>query len=193
MPYTARPLWSALPCLRIKYSVSALFLNTLTPWSWVLIKSLQSFGQGVPDLLRNVHDSVFKSPSLAPTLIQMNLVGALPPHISRFVSIPPFPDSSVGIATGYGLDGRCSIAGRGRFYSLFIISRPALGPTQPPIQWAPGAISPGVKQGGREADQSPPSSAVVKSSGATLPLPHTSSWHELRTGTNLTFLSFIYD
>jgi hypothetical protein len=46
---------------------------------------------------------------------------------------------------------------------LFIIaSRPALGPTQPPIQWVPGALSLGVKRPGREADHSPPSSAEVK-------------------------------
>jgi hypothetical protein len=25
------------------------------------------------------------------------------------------------------------------------VSRPALGPTQPPVQWAPGVLSPGVK------------------------------------------------
>jgi len=34
------------------------------------------------------------------------------------------------------------------------VSRPALGPTQPPIQWVPGALSLGIK-----SDQSPPSSA----------------------------------
>jgi hypothetical protein len=38
----------------------------------------------------------------------------------------------------------------------------ALGHTQPPIQWVPGALSLGVKRPGREADHSPPSSAGVK-------------------------------
>jgi hypothetical protein len=42
------------------------------------------------------------------------------------------------------------------------VSRMALGPTQPPIQWVLGAISLGVKQPGHEADHSPPSSAKVK-------------------------------
>jgi len=38
----------------------------------------------------------------------------------------------------------------------------ALGPTQPPIQWVPGALSLGVKRLRRETDHSPPSSAEVK-------------------------------
>jgi hypothetical protein len=37
-----------------------------------------------------------------------------------------------------------------------------MGPTQPPIQWVPEALSLGVKRLGREADHSPPSSAEVK-------------------------------
>jgi hypothetical protein len=41
-------------------------------------------------------------------------------------------------------------------------SRPALGFTQPPIQWVPGALSSGLKQPGREAEHSPPASAEVK-------------------------------
>jgi hypothetical protein len=45
-----------------------------------------------------------------------------------------------------------------------------LGPTQPPIQWVPGAVSLGVKWPGREADHSPPSSAEVKMRGAIPPL-----------------------
>jgi hypothetical protein len=41
-------------------------------------------------------------------------------------------------------------------------SRMALGPTQPPIQWVPGALSLEVKRPGHEADHSPPSSAEIK-------------------------------
>jgi hypothetical protein len=42
------------------------------------------------------------------------------------------------------------------------MSRPALGPTQPPVQWVPGVLSPGVKaRPGRDADHSAPSSAKV--------------------------------
>jgi hypothetical protein len=68
-------------------------------------------------------------------------------------------DSSVGIATDYGLDGP-GIESRWR-RDFSHTSRPALGPTQRPVQWAPG-LSPGVKRPRRGADHPPPSSAEVK-------------------------------
>ena len=45
------------------------------------------------------------------------------------------PGSSVGIATDYGLDGPGSNPGGDE---IFRPSRPALGPTQPPLKWLPG-------------------------------------------------------
>jgi hypothetical protein len=37
-----------------------------------------------------------------------------------------------------------------------------LGPTQPPIEWLPGALSLGVKRPGRKVDHPPPSTAQEK-------------------------------
>jgi len=69
------------------------------------------------------------------------------------------PGSSVGIATGYGLDGPGIESRWERDFSH--LSRPALGPTQPPVKWVP-CISRGKERPGLDADHSPPSSAVVK-------------------------------
>ena len=50
-------------------------------------------------------------------------------------------DSWVGTATRYGLDGPGIESQWGRDFQH--TSRPALGPTQPPVQWVPGLSQPG--------------------------------------------------
>jgi hypothetical protein len=49
-------------------------------------------------------------------------------------------------------------------------SRPALGPTQPPIQWVPGVLSPGVKHG-RGVTLTTHPHIVPRLKGAVPPLP----------------------
>jgi hypothetical protein len=65
----------------------------------------------------------------------------------------------------YGLDGsgsRVRFPVRAGNFFFTTASRTALGPTQPPIQWVPWALSLGVKRPGSKADNSPPSSAEFK-------------------------------
>jgi hypothetical protein len=85
-------------------------------------------------------------------------------------------DNIFGIATGYGLiDQRVGVRVRVGSRILSPLSRPALGPTQPPFQWVLGALSPGVKRPGREAGHSqlvPRSRKCV----SIHPLSHTPSW-----------------
>ena len=60
------------------------------------------------------------------------------------------------LATGWTVQG--SNPGGGG--DILHLSRPALGPTQPPVQTVPG-LSRGKERPERDADPSPPSSAVV--------------------------------
>jgi hypothetical protein len=83
----------------------------------------------------------------------------------------------VCIATGYGQDGPGLIPSSARFFPSPRRADRPWGPTQPPVQWVPGALSPGVKRQGREADSSSPSSAEVTKGGGIPPLSHMSSWH----------------
>jgi hypothetical protein len=62
------------------------------------------------------------------------------------------PGSSVRIATDDGLDGPRIESRWGPDFPH--LSRPALGPTQPPVQWVPG-LSRGKERPGRDADPSP--------------------------------------
>jgi hypothetical protein len=108
------------------------------------------------------------------------------------VRYPRNRDSSVGIATGYRLDGRSSIPGRDKIFS---------SPQRPDRLWGPPSLLfngyrgsfPGVKQPGPEADHSPPSSTEVKNCGAVSPLPHMSSWYGaklIKRRDNFTFLTY---
>jgi hypothetical protein len=63
--------------------------------------------------------------------------------------------------------GRSSSPGKGKNFYFSTMFRPALGPTQLPIQWVPGAKWPG-----RQSDYSPPNSAVVKTWIYTSTLPY---------------------
>jgi hypothetical protein len=74
-------------------------------------------------------------------------------------------DSSVGIATGYGFNGRgveVQVAVGSRIFSSPRRPDRLWGPTQPPIQWVLGALFPAVKWLWREADHSHPTNAEVK-------------------------------
>jgi hypothetical protein len=87
-------------------------------------------------------------------------------------------DSAVGIASGYGLN--ClgvgsSSTGRVKDF-LHTASRPVLRPTEAPVQWAPGALSPGGNGWGVKLTirlQIVPGSGKR---GSIHPLPHTPSW-----------------
>jgi hypothetical protein len=79
------------------------------------------------------------------------------------------------------------------FYPLLCMYIPShipdlLGPTQPPLQWVPGVLSPRMKRPGREADthlQLVPRSRIR---GSIHPLPHTFS---LRGSFNLIIFSLL--
>jgi hypothetical protein len=74
---------------------------------------------------------------------------------------PRSRDTSVGVATGYGLDGRDSNPGPSAYPASYSIGN--------------GGDFPGIKRPGREAGHSPPFNVEVINGGAILPLPHTSS------------------
>jgi hypothetical protein len=74
-------------------------------------------------------------------------------------------DSSVGIATGYGLDDQGGLDFKSRLgkkFSLLHIVQTGSGVHPTSYKMGTGGSFPGVKQQGREADHSPPTSAEVK-------------------------------
>jgi hypothetical protein len=103
------------------------------------------------------------------------------PDICKIL-LPPSPQSrgsAVGIATGYGLDGRRAGV------RVLVGARIFTSPCRPDWRWGPPSLlSNGyqrffprrVKRPGREADHSPPTSAEVKKMCIYTSTPLTSSW-----------------
>jgi hypothetical protein len=130
----------------------------------------------ISDMIHFFHPSLFRTFSWVfcfHTFVIYVLLSKLKKRISQpFKTITEFiwlymylvsRDSVVGIATSYELDDRrvgVRVPVGPRIFSTS--SKPALRSTQPPIQWVPGALLPGVKRQGRDADHSPPASAQVK-------------------------------
>ena len=62
-------------------------------------------------------------------------MGSFPLRFNSATFLISGPGSSVDIVTDYGLDGPGSNSDGDE---IFRPSRPALSPTQPPVQWVPG-------------------------------------------------------
>jgi hypothetical protein len=90
-------------------------------------------------------------------------MGAISPGATRSMKLILYTQYNVWLRAGPSGD-RGSIPDRGeRIFPLSFLSRPALGPTQPPVQWVPVVPFPGGKAPSmRDADHSPPSSAEVE-------------------------------
>jgi hypothetical protein len=85
----------------------------------------------------------------------------------------------VGIATGYRLDdrgSRSSSRGGVKNFLFSTLPRPALGSTQPPIQWVPDALSPGESGQGVKLTTHLQLVPRSRKCGSIHPLPHTPSW-----------------
>jgi hypothetical protein len=74
------------------------------------------------------------------------------------------------------------------------MSRLALGPTQPPIQWLPASLCPRVKQTGHKAEHSPPSCASVKKEWSCTSTPSHifMAWCLISTRGNFLPLTFFF-
>jgi hypothetical protein len=115
-------------------------------------------------------DSGYMGPSVSVDMVADNHDhGKIGMDMEGYVTVQIFVEESKGnlewsvqrLATGWTTKGRSSSPGGRKNFHVSISSRPALGPTQPPIQWVTGFF-PGVKRPGREDDHSPPTSAEVK-------------------------------
>ena len=121
---------------------------------------------------------------MAPTLLST---------ITHSTSVVCGPGSVVDIATGYGLEGPGIEFLWGRDFAH--LSRQALRPTHPLVQWVPGLIR-GKERPGREAE---PSSLLVPWSRKSIAIPLLPLWAvrsvqrlSACTRVHFTFTSVVY-
>jgi hypothetical protein len=91
--------------------------------------------------------------------------------LSAFISVMS-RDSSVGIATGYGLDDRGSISGKGRGFSLFNSVHTGSGAHTASYPMGTGGSLPWVKRPRRESDHSSSSNSEVNNGKLYLHSPY---------------------
>jgi hypothetical protein len=108
-------------------------------------------------------------------------------------------DSLASIGTGYGLDERgvgVTSPNAAKNFLFSTSSTPVLGFTQPPIQWVPEVLFPGVKRPGVKLTthlQPVPRSRIY---GSIHPLRHTPSWRSaylVKHRDNVTSFTCIHD
>jgi hypothetical protein len=102
--------------------------------------------------------------------------------------------SSGSIVSDYRLDDRAievrSPPGA-KDFPISSVSRPALGPTQPPVQWVPAVLSRRKTRPGLDADHSPHLVPKSRMSRSYTPLPPSATM--ACSGTALPFISFRFE
>jgi len=114
--------------------------------------------------LWNIQLTFIDNSSLYQTFIKLYLHYGGLVHSLRYIHIN---DILSDTALGYRLESQ-------RMLGIFLfttVSRPALGPTRPPIQGVPGTLSLGVDRPGSETEHSPPSNSEVKNAWSYTSIP----------------------